>query len=65
MSVDRSLIAGLVIDVSRLAGGFAAAGLAGPATALIGCLLSCRSSDRRSPADHGSPYRGTQWPVPW
>jgi MFS family permease len=40
-----SPIAGGVIDLSAPAGGFAAAGLAGLATALAGCLLS-----RRSPA---------------
>ncbi|MER7893818.1 MFS transporter [Micromonospora sp. NPDC094482] len=40
-----ALIVGLAIDVSVPAGGFAAAGLAGLAAALTGCLLS-----RRSPA---------------
>lgn len=39
-----SPLAGLVIDVSGPAAGFAAAGLAGLAAALIGCLLSHRRS---------------------
>jgi predicted MFS family arabinose efflux permease len=43
-------IVGLAIDVSVPAGGFAAAGLAGLAAALTGCLLS-----RRSPARTRSP----------
>jgi MFS family permease len=45
-----SPIVGVAIDVSVPAGGFAAAGLAGLAAALIGCLLS-----RRSPARTRSP----------
>ncbi|MFB4272949.1 MFS transporter [Nonomuraea sp. GTA35] len=45
-----SPIVGMAIDVSVPAGGFAAAGLAGLAAALIGCLLS-----RRSPARTRSP----------
>ncbi|TMR97943.1 MFS transporter [Nonomuraea basaltis] len=45
-----SPIVGVAIDVSVPAGGFAAAGLAGLAAALTGCLLS-----RRSPARTRSP----------
>ncbi|GGM26027.1 hypothetical protein GCM10007977_028940 [Dactylosporangium sucinum] len=45
-----SPIAGLAIDLSAPAGGFAAAGLAGLAAALTGCLLS-----RRPPARTPSP----------
>ncbi|MFI6263144.1 MFS transporter [Micromonospora sp. NPDC051006] len=45
-----SPIVGVAIDVSAPAGGFAAAGLAGLAAALTGCLLS-----RRSPARTRSP----------
>ena len=45
-----SPIVGVAIDVSVPAGGFAAAGLAGLAAALTGCLLS-----RRSPARTPSP----------
>ncbi|WP_220449892.1 MFS transporter [Nonomuraea longispora] len=41
-----SPIVGLAIDVSAPAGGFAAAGLAGLAAALTGCLLSRRTSHR-------------------
>jgi predicted MFS family arabinose efflux permease len=41
-----SPIVGLAIDVSVPAGGFAAAGLAGLAAALTGCLLSRRSPTR-------------------
>ncbi|RVX41295.1 putative MFS family arabinose efflux permease [Nonomuraea polychroma] len=45
-----SPIVGVAIDVSVPAGGFAAAGLAGLAAALAGCLLSRRSPTRaRSP----------------
>jgi MFS family permease len=42
-----SPIVGVAIDLSVPAGGFAAAGLAGLAAALTGCLLSRRSSARR------------------
>jgi MFS family permease len=48
-----SPIAGVAIDVSVPAGGFAAAGLAGLAAALTGCLLSQR--DRTPAADRTSP----------
>jgi MFS family permease len=48
--VFGSPIVGLAIDASVPAAGFAAAGLAGLAAALIGCLLS-----RRSPARTPSP----------
>jgi MFS family permease len=44
-----SPIAGVAIDLSVPAGGFAAAGLAGLAAALTGCLLSRRSLGRTPP----------------
>jgi MFS family permease len=44
-----SSIVGVAIDVSVPAGGFAAAGLAGLAATLTGCLLSRRSPDRTRP----------------
>ncbi|MDL4814009.1 SDR family NAD(P)-dependent oxidoreductase [Actinomadura opuntiae] len=44
-----SPIVGMAIDVSVPAGGFAAAGLAGLATALTGCLLSLRRPPSRPP----------------
>ncbi|MGC5008543.1 MFS transporter [Streptomyces sp. DT203] len=44
-----SPIVGVVIDASVPAGGFAAAGLAGLAAALTGCLLSRRCPSPRPP----------------
>ncbi|TDE30915.1 MFS transporter [Nonomuraea mesophila] len=50
-----SPIVGLAIDVSAPAGGFAAAGLAGLAAALTGCLLSRRTPRRPSTPAHREP----------
>lgn len=53
-----SPIVGMAIDVAGPAGGFAAAGLAGLAAALTGCLLSRRSPARtRSPLSDLGPAR--------
>lgn len=43
-------IVGVAVDLSAPAGGFAAAGLAGLAAALTGCLLSRRSPARTAPS---------------
>ena len=43
-------MAGVAIDLSVPAGGFAAAGLAGFAAALAGCLMTRRSPARKAPA---------------
>ena len=55
-----SPIVGLAIDLSVPAGGFAAAGLAGPAAALTGCLLSRRSPTRTRSALNDLGLAGAQ-----
>ncbi|MGY1437950.1 hypothetical protein [Streptomyces reniochalinae] len=50
-----SPLVGVAVDVSVPAGGFAAAGLAGLAATLTGCLLCRRRSSPRPPAPAGHP----------